>query len=183
MFSTRWICRIQIAGGINRLGSYRLASTGGAKIGKKFETMDQIKAYLSEPVWSVHEYLGTNVEENTLRLPPVELVKKLLRLSGLPLEGADIEAIQMQLAKQLSFVNRLHNIPVEDRTSVEGYDARLMPRQTTKLNYRMLLDAVKHQKQDADIGEVSGSWTATGLAAESKNGYFVVREGLLKNRK
>ncbi|CAI4063504.1 hypothetical protein SUVZ_07G3370 [Saccharomyces uvarum] len=183
MFSTRWICRMHIAGRINRLGSHRLASTGGAKIGKKFENMGQIKDYLSEPVWSVHEYLGTNVEESALKLPPVKLVKKLLRLSGLPLEGADIEGIQMQLAKQLSFVNRLHDIPVEDGTGVEEYGARLMPRKTTLLNYKMLLEAVKHQKQDADIGEVSGSWTATGLAAESKNGYFVVREGLLKNRK
>ena len=145
--------------------------------------MDQIKNYISKPVWSVHEYLGTNVREGKLELPSVDVVKKLLRLSGLPLEGAKIEEIQLRLAKQLSFINKLHNIPVEGEKHTKEYDARLMQRETRQLSYAKLLEGIKYQKQDAELGEVSGSWKPTGLAVESKNGYFVVKEGLLKNRK
>ncbi|CAI4062404.1 glutamyl-tRNA(Gln) amidotransferase subunit F SKDI_07G3510 [Saccharomyces kudriavzevii IFO 1802] len=181
---SRWrLCRIHIAGGFNHFGSHRLASTEGARIGKKFENMNQIKDFLSEPVWSVHEYLATNVGEEKLKLPPVEVLKKLLRLSGLPLEGADIEGIQMRLAKQLSFISRLHNIPVNGEEEMKEYDARLMKRKTTRLSYEKLLEGIDHQTQDVELGEVSGSWKATGLAAESKNEYFLVKEGLLKNRK
>ncbi|CAI7132475.1 BEM_collapsed_G0021930.mRNA.1.CDS.1 [Saccharomyces cerevisiae] len=63
--------------------------------------MNQIRDYLSRPVWSVHEYLGINTKEEKLEPPSAEAVKKLLRLSGLPLEGADIKEIQMRLAKQI----------------------------------------------------------------------------------
>lgn len=183
MYKIWCLCKIHTVSGFNRLGSHRLASTGGAKIGKKFENMHQIKNYISKPVWSVHEYLDTNVREGKLELPPVDAVKKLLRLSGLPLEGAKIEEIQLRLAKQLSFINKLHNIPVEREEHTKEYDARLMQRETTQLSYAKLLEGIKYQKQDAELGEVSGSWKPTGLAVESKNGYFVVKEGLLKNRR
>ncbi|EJS43684.1 YGR102C [Saccharomyces arboricola H-6] len=183
MFNGIRLCRIPVANGLSRICSHRLASTGRVEIGKKFENMDQIRDYLSEHVWSVHEYLGTNLGEENLELPPVDFVKRLLRLSGLPLEGADIEGIQMRLAKQLSFINRMHNIPVAGKESMKEYDARLVQRETAQLSYENLLEAIACQEQDAEIGEVSGSWKATELAAESKNGYFVVKEGLLKNRK
>ncbi|CAI4038796.1 hypothetical protein SMKI_06G1440 [Saccharomyces mikatae IFO 1815] len=180
----RWrLCGIYKVGGYILPGSQRLASTGGAKIGKKFENMDQIKNYLSQPVWSVREYLRVGVKEEKLELPSVKAVKKLLRLSGLPLEGADIEGIQMRLAKQLSFINKLHSIPVEGEEHKKEYNARLMQRKTRQLSYAGLLEGIRHQTQDVELGELSGSWKPTGLAAESKNVYFVIKEGLLKNRK
>ncbi|AJS24419.1 Gtf1p [Saccharomyces cerevisiae YJM1356] len=183
MYKTWRLCRTHTVGGLCHDGSHRFVSTGGAKIGKKFENMNQIRDYLSRPVWSVHEYLGINTKEEKLEPPSAEAVKKLLRLSGLPLEGADIKEIQMRLAKQLSFINKLHNIPVEGEKHTKEYDARLVQRNTKQLNYTKLLEGISHQKQDAELGEVSGSWKATGLAAESKNAYFVVKEGLLKNMK
>lgn len=149
-------------------------------IGKRFTSLEQIKEYMSKETWSVDEYLSDS-EASKQDLPSRETVIKLLKLSGLPIQGNDIERIQERLGKQLSFINKLHQTPIEDEAINES-DARLMPRSTEALDFEGLLAKIEKTEKNIDIGEVSGSWDSTGLAKIKENGYFVVRGGLMKNR-
>lgn len=135
---------------------------------------------MSKETWSVDEYLSDS-EASKQDVPSRETVIKLLKLSGLPIEGNDIERIQVRLGKQLSFINKLHRIPIEDE-SIDESDARLMPRSTEPLNFEEILAKIEKTEKNIDIGEVSGSWDSTSLAEIKENGYFVVRGGLMKNR-
>lgn len=60
-----------------------------------------------------------------------------------------------------------------------------MSRNSEALDYESLSCSVEQQEteKDSKMGEVGGSWDSAGLAAISENGFYVLREGLLKNRK
>lgn len=142
--------------------------------------MGEIEEYISKETWSVAEYLSTdNVKEKDL--PTRENILKLLKLSGLPAEGTDIEGIRGRLGKQLSFINKLHRISLEDDT-IDPMDARLLPREGMALSYDELMSEIMNQQKDSNSGETNNSWDSTKLAKVKKDGYFVIRGGLMTNR-
>lgn len=153
-------------------------------VGKPFKSLDEVKQYLSESSWSIADMLETPASktEAVKGTPTDAEVKQLLALSGFPIKGTDIEDIKLKLIKQLSFINTLHNTPVDDKNLNENY-ARLLPRQNIPLTYDSLLQNIKKIKQEEETGEVFDSWDATSLSQTSKDHFFVVKQGLLKDRK
>lgn len=144
--------------------------------------MDEVRKHLSNETWSVEEYLSDS-DISPEDLPSEETVKKLLKLSGLPMRGNDFERIRSRLGKQLSFIDKLHRIPVEDEyEAVHESKARLMPRTVEPLSYEGLLRRIETQEKSADLGEADGSWDSTSLAKMKENSFFVVRGGLMQNR-
>lgn len=152
-----------------------------AKVGDRFQSKKEVLEYLQKETWSVDKYLADS-DDQSLLLPSVGEVRKLLKLSGLPIEGNDLERIRERLGKQLGFISKLHRIEIEEENSVEETQARLMPRNEVPLSYDDLLDKINEQRKDPELGEVEGSWDATGLAQMEDNKYFVVRGGLMQNR-
>lgn len=153
----------------------------GAKVGEKFRSKKEVMEYLSRETWSVEEYLADS-DTSIGELPSAADVRKLLKLSGLPIRDSEVERIRVRLGKQLSFIDKLHRLPVEDEKSIDEYQARLMPREETPLSYDGLLEKIATQGKSPELGEVDGSWDATGLAQMKENKYFVVRGGLMQNR-
>lgn len=157
----------------------RLYSSNAASIGPKFQTKEQVKEYLSKASWSIEDYLPKNSATEE-QLPPKETVERLLKLSGLP--SQDISEMQRRLANQLAFIDILHDLPVPDGT--DASNARSVPRTGKPISYDQLLELSENETdKDESLGERSGSWESTKLSQISKNGYFVVREGLMKDRK
>ncbi|QLL32084.1 hypothetical protein HG536_0C02530 [Torulaspora globosa] len=152
-----------------------------AWVGEKFKSAEELGEYLSKETWSVDDYLSDS-QNAALERPSENTVRKLLKLSGLSLEGNDIERIQHRLGKQLSFIDKLHRIPLEKEASMDESKARLMPREVAPLNYEDLLDKIATQTANPELGEVEGGWDSTGLAKMKQNRCFVLREGLMHNR-
>ncbi|QLG71569.1 hypothetical protein HG535_0B06130 [Zygotorulaspora mrakii] len=149
-------------------------------VGKKFTTIDQVKEYMSKETWSVAEYLDSSAIEKDA-LPSRETALRVLKLSGLPSEGSDIDVIRGKLGKQLLLINKLHSIPLEDK-NIDAKDARIMPRHGVPLTYEKLVATIESQKKNPETGELDDSWDSTGLAKLKKDGYLVVRGGLITNR-
>ncbi|CAR23277.1 glutamyl-tRNA(Gln) amidotransferase subunit F [Lachancea thermotolerans CBS 6340] len=149
-------------------------------IGPRLKNLDEIKEYLGKPTWSVEKYLQSSSNGET-QPPSRETVEKLLKLSGLPNEN--VEMFQATLGKQLAFINKVQSLPVDE--SLDPSHARIIDRNSEALDYESLSCSVEQQEteKDSKMGEVGGSWDGTGLAAISENGFYVLREGLLKNRK
>lgn len=167
----------------SRAGFARIACRSyGAKawVGEKIRSTEELGEYLSKETWSVDEYLSDS-QITASEKPSEGTVRKLLKLSGLSVEGNDIGRIQHRLGKQLSFIDKLHRIPLEEE-SIDESKARLMPREVAPLNYEDLLDKIATQKTNPDLGEVEGSWDSTGLAKMKQNKCFALRGGLMQNR-
>lgn len=150
-----------------------------------FKSVEEVKQYLSKSTWSITEMLeppGPNAD-NVRGIPSDSEVKQLLSLSGFPVQSSNIEDIKQKLIRQLSFINTLHNTPLdeEDKNLSENY-ARLLPRQNIALSYDDLLHKIENIQPDLETGEVLDSWDATSLSQISKDNFFVVRQGLLKDR-
>lgn len=152
-----------------------------AWVGERFRSSEEIRQYLSKETWSVDEYLSDSLTDGQ-EPPSGSTVKKLLKLSGLSLEGNDVERIQQRLGKQLSFINKLHGIEIENEVSVDESKARLMPREVAALNYEDLLDKIATQGKNPELGEVEGSWDSTSLAKLKQNNCFLLRGGLMHDR-
>ncbi|QLQ82491.1 hypothetical protein HG537_0H02530 [Torulaspora globosa] len=152
-----------------------------AWVGEKLKSTEELGEYLSKETWSVEEYLSDS-PNSALEQPSEDTVKKLLKLSGLSVEGNDIGRIQQRLGKQLSFIEKLHRIPLENEESIDESKARVMPREIAALNYEDLLDKIATQRTNLDLGEVEGSWDSTGLAKIKQSKWFVLRGGLMHNR-
>lgn len=82
----------------------------GSTIGPKFTSDKEVEEFLSKSTWDVREYVPSSVDEKLI--PSEETVVRLLKISGLPIKN--IDQIQIRLANQLSFINRLHNLPVDE---------------------------------------------------------------------
>ncbi|CUS23592.1 LAQU0S10e03994g1_1 [Lachancea quebecensis] len=149
-------------------------------VGPRLKSLAEIKDYVGKPTWSVEEYLQTS-STSKAQPPSRKDVEKLLKLSGLPNEN--VEVFQATLGKQLAFINKVQSLPVDE--SLDPSHARIIDRNPEALDYESLSHSVGQQEaqKDKEIGEVGGSWDSTGLAAISENGFYVLREGLLKNRK
>lgn len=143
--------------------------------------MDEIKKYIFKNTSSANEYLTQSERaiDRELPVPPPETVLKLLKLSGLPMQGANIERIQRTLGKQISFINILHNTELDD--SLDAKYARLVPRKSLPLSYEDLILKANGGK-NSELAEKSGSWDGTSRANMNKDGYFIVREEFLNNR-
>lgn len=150
-------------------------------IGPKFKSNQEIRDYLAKETWSVDEYLADSQNDN-LEPPSQDTVRKLLKLSGLSIKGNDVSRIQNRLGKQLSFINKLHEIRIEDEVSMDESKARLMPREGAALNYEDLLDKIASQRKNPDLGEVEGKWDSTGVAKIKERNSFVIRGGLMHDR-
>ncbi|KAL3230725.1 Glutamyl-tRNA(Gln) amidotransferase subunit F, mitochondrial [Nakaseomyces bracarensis] len=155
-------------------------------VGSSFKTIEQVKQYLSQPTWSITEMLDSQMPSSDVSgsMPSDAEVKQLLALSGFPVKGTNIENIKQKLIRQLSFINTLHNTPLNenDKNLSENY-ARLLPRQNIALSYDDLLHKIENVSPDQETGEVFDSWDATSMSQISKDNYFVVRQGLLRDRK
>ncbi|CEP60587.1 glutamyl-tRNA(Gln) amidotransferase subunit F LALA0_S01e14312g [Lachancea lanzarotensis] len=151
--------------------SYRRSS-----IGPKFKDLAEIKQYVATPQWSINEFMeqDTNVQE----LPSVEMVERLLKLSGLPLQ--DAESLRSKLGHQLVFLDKLLTLDVKEDTDPKN--ARILPRSFKPLEFEDLVNAAENQIQDVSLGERSGSWESVKLANKKQDGFFVLRESLLKRK-
>lgn len=154
-----------------RLVSGRFCSSK-VSVGARFQSIDQIKEYLEKPTWSIEEYLGAD-NDTKEDIPSKETVLKLLQLSGLPSVNVNIEDIQERLTKQVLFIKKLQESPIEDE-NINTQFARLMPRETKALNYKNLLNKIEQQKDGKFDDEISDSWDSLSQSSKVKNGYFVV---------
>lgn len=165
---------------IRYLNGYRYLST--ATKGAKFKSVQEIREYLDRPDKSKDAMVNTNLnDDEDLSKIDDKLITKLLKLSGLSVENADIPTIQKRLSRQLSFINKLHEAEVaEDITNVSY--ARIMPRENKPLDFESFMAKIEEQKENKFPDEQSGSWDSVHLASISKDHYFVLRKGLMKNR-
>lgn len=148
----------------------------GSTIGPKFTSDKEVEEFLSKSTWDVREYVPSSVDEKLI--PSEETVVRLLKISGLPIRN--IDQIQIRLANQLSFINRLHNLPVDE--NINPNHARIIERNPTPLDYEGLIKGIASQQKSDSLGEISGSWDPTKTAAVKRDGFFILREGLLKGR-
>lgn len=154
----------------------RLYNSQTPKIGKKFTSSEEVDKFLQKVTWSIQDYVPYQVDKG--KYPSKESIEKLMRISGLPL--CDIEEVQERLAKQLSFIDHLHGLPVEE--GIDPNQARILERNPPSIDYETLIGGIEGQQQDASIGEVSGSWDSTQHAKLTNDKYFVLRESMLTKR-
>lgn len=147
-------------------------------IGLKFQSFNEIKEYIFKDNCCTNEYLSQLEQAKDRGLPVAsrETVLKLLKLSGLPSKGADVEGIQETLNKQISFINILHDTDLDDSLDVK--ETRLLRRKSPPLSYQDLIAKIN----DGQNSDSSGSWDSTSRATMSKNGYFIIREEFLTGR-
>lgn len=145
-------------------------------IGSKFTSKHQVYEYLSQTTWSIKEYFPKYNEKHSL--PSETDIKRLLKLSGLMYKNTDV--IQRNLATQLFFINRLHDICVSE--DISSSDARILPRKSKPITFTELKELISNNKERELLGEISGSWNSTSLSNMSEQGYFLLREGLMKQQ-
>ncbi|CDK27842.1 unnamed protein product [Kuraishia capsulata CBS 1993] len=142
-------------------------------IGKPFKTIQEVEEYLARPNWATAELLVKAGDDGLSR----EKLLNLQQLSGLNAESnEETEATLLKsIQRQLGFIRNIEDLalPVEGST----VDTRLIP----KPKALVFADLVKHAKSDPEKGEVFDSWNPTGLAVDSDDGYYVVRDSLDKN--
>ncbi|SCV01025.1 LANO_0F09780g1_1 [Lachancea nothofagi CBS 11611] len=145
-------------------------------IGPRFRDMTEIKKYVESPKWAVEEFLKQDDKEQIQHLPSEETVKRLLKLSGLPLENFD--SIRNQLGRQLLFLDKLMTLDVDE--NIDPNHARILERHPQPLRYEELFRLAHNQRQEKSLGETDGSWESIKLATQSENGFYVLREALMK---
>ncbi|CCD25893.2 glutamyl-tRNA(Gln) amidotransferase subunit F NDAI_0G01170 [Naumovozyma dairenensis CBS 421] len=152
-------------------------------IGPVLKSNHELDQFFNTYNWSVSKYLQDTSSITKDKLPSREVVLKLLKLSGLSSLHADIEAIQYTLARQLQLISKLHNAPV-DTTELDPNHARLFPRENKLLTYETLMKKIECENLEPEeqLDSSNKSWKATDTATISKNGYFIFRHGLLKDR-
>ena len=167
-----------------------------ARVGDAFKSIEEIKTFFDQFSWSVKDLV--NPQANTQELPSKAEVSKLLRLSGLPQikdtpqGNKELQEMQKNLATQITFINKLQSIELPDEANINPQHARIMPRKAIKPYTLKDLLAPTHSTEPEDtqnLGEQTNSWDATSLASNTKNSsdsakhkFFVLREGLIKNR-
>lgn len=159
-----------------RFNSLKAGYSSNTKIGSRITTDHQVDELINKKSWDIREYVPTSLD--TELLPPKETVIKLLKISGLP--AKNIEQTRVRLANQLSFINILHGLPVDE--SINPNHARIMDRKPKALDYKSLLQRIEKQEKSEELGEISGSWDSTQQAKLTKDRFFILREGLLRNR-
>lgn len=159
-------------------------------IGVKFQSTEDIDQFFERNMWNGKKLLLDNETNlNGTRLsksvePSNEMIFKLLKLSGLSQRDVDLEEIQNTLKKQIQFIDILQNIELtEKETLYDTNNARLLPREKVPLKYNDLLELIEKQKENVQPNEISGTWKPTSLASKSMNGYYILEQGLIKNRK
>lgn len=177
---------------LKRLGRRQLYSTKvqDTLIGVKFQSTEDIDQFFERNMWNGKKLLLDNETNlNGTRLsksvePSNEMIFKLLKLSGLSQRDVDLEEIQNTLKKQIQFIDILQNIELtEKETLYDTNNARLLPREKVPLKYNDLLELIEKQKENVQPNEISGTWKPTSLASKSMNGYYILEQGLIKNRK
>lgn len=158
----------------SRFYSSSAASSTATRVGPKFKSIQEIKAYMDKPTWSLNEFFESSNITDATELPSEATVAKLLKLSGLPAEGADIPAIQQRLGQQLLFLRRLHDAPLDESEDLNIRFSRIMPRNTDVVDYESLLKMIEVQNSSKFPDEEGGKWDPTGQATVKKNGFFVV---------
>lgn len=168
-----------------------------AKVGEALKSIEEVKGFLNQYAWSVQDLVSPQ-EEKPQELPNTNEIQKLLRLSGLPqIEPGskgdkELQEIRKNLATQITFINKLQSIELPDEANVNPKHARIMPRTPLK-SYTLqdLLASTQSRSPMAtqDLGEQTNSWDSTSLASNTKSlpesgkhRFFVLREGLIKNR-
>ncbi|AMD20695.1 HDL049Cp [Eremothecium sinecaudum] len=148
-----------------------------SSVGRKFANKTDVVEFFSKSTWKSEDYLPKDGQK--LQLPTEKEVKKLLRISGLPSDNW--KKAQQKLANQLSFINHLQEVEVDN--TIDPTHARILPRTVKPLSHTELQDFAEKQPKDASLGEISGSFDGSKLSTISEDGYFVIREGLLNDRK
>ena len=177
---------------LKRLGRRQLYSTKvqDTLIGVKFQSTEDIDQFFERNMWNGKKLLLDNETNlNGTRLsksvePSNEMIFKLLKLSGLSQRDVDLEEIQNTLKKQIQFIDILQNIELtEKETLYDTNNARLLPREKVPLKYNDLLELIEKQKENVQPNEIIGTWKPKSLASKSMNGYYILEQGLIKNRK
>ncbi|AAS50458.1 AAR093Cp [Eremothecium gossypii ATCC 10895] len=148
-----------------------------SSVGARFSSREELQAYLARPAWQPEDYLPS-AEDIARQQLSEEETRKLLKLSGLP--EADIQEVRRRLATQLSFVSQLQSVEVDD--CADPQYAKAMQRHPAAIGYEELVRRAELDAKDTSLGEKSGSWDSTATATLKKDGYFVLREGLLQKR-
>ncbi|SCU97973.1 LADA_0H09692g1_1 [Lachancea dasiensis] len=149
-----------------------------SSIGPKFKNFEEIRKYVETPRWSVTEFLEQGSGVTSRSLPSTSIIERLLRLSGLPVQN--IEEYREILGKQLMFLDKLETLDV--CKEIDPKHARLMVRENKALGYEELMQLAQDQHQDEKLGETSGSWEGVKFANESKQGFYVLHEALMKRQ-
>ncbi|SCV03097.1 LAMI_0H05446g1_1 [Lachancea mirantina] len=157
-----------------KIDSVRLFSI---KVGPKLDNLEDVKNSFAYPTWDIKQYIASG-EDIERQKPSEEVITKLLKLSGLPLQNLD--EFREKLGEQLAFLNKLHGVEVEE--DVDASHARLVERCTEPIGFGSLVQKLEvEQKKDVNLGEISGSWNCVGNADIEKDGFFVLRNESAKN--
>lgn len=160
----------------------------GDTIGTKFHSKEDINKFFEANKWDGRKLLldnESNLTESQVSKaikPSDEMIFKLLKLSGLSQKDVDLEGIRHTLRKQIQFINILQNVKLtEKETQYDTNNARILPHESKPLKYDDLLDLIEKQKYNRQPNEISGSWKPTPLASKTRNGFYILKLGLIKN--
>ncbi len=103
-------------------------------------------------------------------------MERLLELSGLEANPEKYDELISILKSQVVFIDQLHSIPDSDIEYTATQSS------LNKLTLQDIEQSIENQKPDVAKGEVPESWDPLSLAKESLNGFYIVREGLIKNK-
>ncbi|ODV96854.1 hypothetical protein PACTADRAFT_38515 [Pachysolen tannophilus NRRL Y-2460] len=158
-----------------------------AKVISKFQSVVEIKDFLSKPEWKVSSLLDQVNNTGTKSIDQSQLIK-LLQLSGLSTkisrddDGGNGELIK-SLNNQINFINHLHSIKIFESKNY-NIDSRIIRQDLPALKYGDIIEQINNcAKPDLLKGEIPKNWDPMKLASENEDGYYIVKEGLIKDEK
>ncbi len=160
---------------IKNIRGIRFQSTS-VNIGEKFKSKQELNQYLSTPSWSINELLTPSKQSKRADSIDSKTVERLLELSGLEANPEKYDELISILKSQVVFIDQLHSIPDSDIEYTTTQSS------LSKLTLQDIEQNIENQKPDVSKGEVPESWDPLSLAKESLNGFYIVKEGLIKNK-
>lgn len=154
----------------------RRFASSNAHVGPK---LNSVAKYINGDSWDTKDLLDSNNQKAKL---DESVLDGLLDLSGLQknMSKQDRSKLWNSLHEQLAFLDKLQSIetlPNAELTRLVD-DAK-----DETLSYDSLMQQIAETKPDLDKGEVEDSWQPLTFSKESEDGYYVVKEGLIKKNK
>ena len=177
MQKTIWAaCRICVKPLVRFHSTEKPSST----IGRKLERAKEIEEYFGTSTWSTKELLER--EEDTEECVNREMLEKLYDLSGFTKRslGENEESLKESLVNQLDFITKLKKVEV--RESGDNITRLIDDKNTTVITFDSLMKAIDSTTQNLSKGEVENSWNPLSLSKLRENNFFVVKEGLHKDK-
>ncbi|GMM32048.1 glutamyl-tRNA(Gln) amidotransferase subunit F [Martiniozyma asiatica (nom. inval.)] len=153
-----------------------------ASVGPKFKDFNTLKTFLNSPTWSTRSLLPSlSTREHHV---PDQVIDNVLSLSGLSknISIEERDKIKLSLGDQLHFLSSLSEASVKDSENSKKIYRLVDDNNDDYLTFEQLIEQVGKLEPDITKGEVESSWKPTSLARHVEDEYYVVNEGLIKNK-